>query len=360
MTQIWYKKLGFYSNPFSIKPAAFQDDIIAYDMSHIYNKIDNAEMLLIEGEYGTGKTTILKNIINRFKGKNKIIYYSFNEAKEFQPHLLIRGANSFIRKVSGLQVKNIVMLLDEVQSMSSSDAKELLPYYKEGVVKSVVFVTHDYDLVRLPKEYETFLNGNVIKTVDLSREEAIGLVRSRIGDLEFLPDKIIHKLFLLSNKNPRRLLAYCEDVLRYAVELGYDTVSEYHVEEVLEEVIQEQKKKESKKKQKAKEAKKDQPVSQEKEKKKSAKKEEKEEEPIKIEIIDISDRPENPAAQPKQPVVKEANGSSKERKYKINKLVENARHDSLGTIAEKEPEMVGQKTESDDDVPEYKVYFLDT
>jgi len=29
---LWYKKLGFHNNPFSIKPAAFRDELVAYDM----------------------------------------------------------------------------------------------------------------------------------------------------------------------------------------------------------------------------------------------------------------------------------------------------------------------------------------
>ena len=40
----WYDKLGFASNPFSIKPAALKNEVIAYDMSYIYSKIDKGDL----------------------------------------------------------------------------------------------------------------------------------------------------------------------------------------------------------------------------------------------------------------------------------------------------------------------------
>ncbi len=197
--------------------------------------------LFVEGEYGTGKTTILKNIIRRFRGENRIIYYSFNTG-DFNLNALLDGANSFFRKVAGLRVKNIIMLLDEVETLKNQEAKQLLNYYRDGTIQSIVFVSHDYDHVKFPSEVETFLNGNILRTVDLSLNEALELVKTRIGSLNILSDNMAAKLFRLANKNPRRFFAYCEDVIKYAVEIGDDEVSDFHVNEILEDVIEEQKK----------------------------------------------------------------------------------------------------------------------
>lgn len=332
---LWYKKLGFHNNPFSIKPAAFRDELVAYDMSYIYKKITNGEILFVEGEYGTGKTTILKNIIRRFRGENRIIYYSFNTG-DFNIKLLLEGANSFLRKMAGLRVKNIIMLLDEVQTLKTQEAKQLLNYYRDGTIQSIVFVSYDYDKVNFPSEVEIFLNGNILRTVDLSMNEAIDLVKTRIGGLGILSDNMTTKLFKLAGKNPRRMFAYCEDVVRYAVEIGDDQVTDFHINEVLEDVVKEQEKKKVVRKVVKKIVKKPKPKVKAKSKKTVEKKHAVVKKPKKV-IEKIKPAP---------------------KKYKVNKLIEDSKKSRLGTIAAKE-EPVTEKTESDDDVPEYKVYFFD-
>jgi energy-coupling factor transporter ATP-binding protein EcfA2 len=346
MSDLWYKKLGFYSNPFNIKPAAFDDELVAYDLSFIHKMIDKGEMVFIEGEYGTGKTTILKNVIGHYKGKNRMIYYSFNNADEFNLDALLDGANTFWRKMAGLKMKDIILLLDEVQTMKTSDMKKLLKPYKDGIVKSVVFVSHDYELSKFPEEFSKLLAGNVIKTVNLATKEAIALVKRRIGSISLLPDNMIAKIFLISGKNPRRLLEYCEDVCRYAVELEDETVTDYHLNEVLGKVIKENKKdKEKKRKNIAKEEVKE--IIEAKPVVAVEKKEKKKELPVIEEpYLEIKPLPE------------QQENNSKEKKFKINKLVGEDKKNSLGTIVEN-PEEKEKKEEKKEDNPEYKIYFLD-
>ena len=244
---LWYKKLGFHNNPFSIKPAAFQSEMVAYDLDYIFEKVDNAEMVFIEGLYGSGKTTILKSIINNFRGKNRIIYFSFNNGRNFDTQALLKGANTFFKRLAGLEVSDVIMLLDEVNGMTKSHAKDVFNFYQEGIVQSIVFVDKEYKKKNFPKEISTFLNGNVIRTVHLNQDEAIELVNSRLGDIDLFTNKIIKQIFNLADKNPRRFLAYCEDVARYAVEMDDFKVSDFHIETVLEDVIKEKKVKKVKK-----------------------------------------------------------------------------------------------------------------
>jgi len=342
---LWYKKLGFHNNPFSIKPAAFRDDLVAYDMPFIYKKITNGEILFVEGEYGTGKTTILKNIIRRFRGENKIIYYSFNSG-DFNLKSLLDGANSLLRKVAGLRVKNIIMLLDEVETLNNKEAKQLLSYYRDGTIQSIVFVSYDYDYVKFPSEVETFLNGNILKTVDLSMNEAIDLVRTRIGNLSILSDNYATILFKLANKNPRRFFEYCEDVIKYAIEIGDDEVTDFHINEILEDVVEEQKKTRKKVVRK--------PAVKKVVKKPVVKKVVKKAKPKPKKTVKKVTK-KKVAVKPKKEVKKPV-----PKKYKVNKLVEDTKKSKLGTItAKEEPEPIAEKTDSDEEVPEYKVYFFD-
>lgn len=341
---IWYRKIGFNSNPFSIKPGAFYPDMVAYDLDFIFNKIESAEILFVEGEYGTGKTTILKSIISRFRKTNKIVYYSFNAGKRFSLIDLLNNANSVVRRLTGFKHRNIILLLDEVHTMNKSDAKEILKYYQSGVLQSVVFVTHDYSKATLPKEVESYLEGNVITTVPLSQKEAIELVETRLGEIDLFTNKSLKQIFKLADKNPRRFLAYCEDVARFAVEMEDYKVSDYHVESVLEEVIREKKKAAEK----PAETQKKQPVK--KEKKANAKEKQEPEE-----IID-----KTPEEEPKIEIKEVEDKPKREKKFKVNKLVEGSK-DPLGTVeaSTEDSEIEAEKEDSDDEIPEYKVFVFE-
>jgi ABC-type Na+ transport system ATPase subunit NatA len=376
MNELWYNKLGFSENPFCIKPAAFNDELIAYDLSYIYGKIKKSEILFLEGEYGTGKTTILKNIIRTFKGKNKIIYYNFDNGDNvFDLNGLIDGANSIFRKISGLKVKDIIMLLDEVHYMKTGDSKKLAALYKEGTIKSIVFVSHDYSLVKFSDEYKSLLSGNIIRTISLNSKEAVSLIRKRIGGLDMLPDRMISKIFAYSGKNPRRLLEFCEDVTKYAVSIGDEKVTDFHINQVLGKVVKQALKEKTAKPQKDTEVKKETKAKKEI---KPQKVEEVAEELGAIDIVELKEPSfQVKKAQPRRPIqvskteekieieegasVEELNDAHqkplKEKKFKINKLVTNDKKDSLGTIEENHHEE--SEAQIKEEVPEYKAYFME-
>ncbi|NTV24156.1 MAG: AAA family ATPase [Nanoarchaeota archaeon] len=318
MSDSWYRKLGFSSNPFNIKPAAFQGELVAYDVDFIYSKIDSGEMVFIEGQYGTGKTTILKSIINRYKGKNKIIYYSFNEGESvFNLASLLDGANSLIRKITGVKEKNIILLLDEVHTMKQHDAKKIIAPYKKGIVKSVVFVSHDFDMVKFPEDVLELLNGNVIRTVNLSTKEAVELVRRRIGDIDLFSDRTISRLFMQAEKNPRKLLEYCEDVARHAVMMGDSIVTDKHIVDVLGEYKPAERK------------------------------------PVPAVQTQTAPLPVIEAPRPRPAPAQAVKVEEAAKKFKINKLVGGEKKNTLGAIIENPPESDNKEE------PEYKVYFLD-
>jgi hypothetical protein len=361
---IWYKKLGFSNNPFSIKPAAYQPNMIAYDLDYIYSKIDNAEIMFIEGDYGTGKTTILKNIILKYKGKNRIVYFSFNDGVEFNIHQLLEGANTFIGKLTGLKVRNIILLLDEVHLMSKKEAMSVLKYYESGVIKSMVMVSHDYESTSIPEDVQAYLKDNVIKTASLNLTEAEELISSRIGEIGLFPKPIIRRVFALADKNPRRFLAYCEDIARYAVEMDDFKIADFHVDAVLGEAVKQEQKRIQKPK-----------------KTKETRETPAPAEPA-IKVQELSDVPPAPAPvkmpapekhipakkeHPPEPPAEESLSDAerleaedlkhkeRQKKYKVNRLVEGTK-EPLGTVEAKEPE---SRLETEEEIPEYKVFVFD-
>ena len=233
-TKTWYQNLGFYSNPFSIKPAAFHDELFGYEdmLSKIESKLKAGSVIFLSGQYGSGKTTILKRVINRFKKKKKIIYYSCNQSNKTVDIDRLLYSRTFLRRLFHARQKNAILLLDEVQDINKKDSDKLCEYFDKGFFKSILLTSMRPNDVKFTDCLKELAKENIFKIGKLNKKQAIELVRKRIGNIEFLKDEIIEKIFSL-NSNPRAFLKNCEELCRYAFEMEAGEVTEKHIKEVL-------------------------------------------------------------------------------------------------------------------------------
>lgn len=232
MAKQWYHQLGFSSNPFSIKPAAFENELVGYNLGEIFSRIETGDMLFIQGDYGSGKTTMLKQIISRFGGKKKVIYYNCSASNALDTKKLLLGRNFFSRAFKVLP-SDMILLVDEAQQLKLNDSRDIMPYFASNI-KSVVFLGAQYKKESFTKDMKKFLEGNVSVLNKLTPEQAVELVRRRIGSIQLLSDEIIKTVYHLSGLNPRLLLENCEDLCRYAVERGSGIVTDEHIKAVLQ------------------------------------------------------------------------------------------------------------------------------
>src|SRR3989344_5634830 len=124
MNTIWFRELGFHSNPFSIKPAAFHDQAIGFDkvVDEISYGILNKRIVLVEGDYGNGKSTILKKLLHDFGGKRQVVYYSCNRMDaQLNVKTLLNGRYGFFGELFDMKAKDMIFLLDEAQELHAKD-----------------------------------------------------------------------------------------------------------------------------------------------------------------------------------------------------------------------------------------------
>ncbi len=238
----WYESYGFGSNPFSIKPAAFHDDIIGYELRDVFEKIDSGDVLFIKGKYGSGKTTILKHIIRRFGGKKQVIYHSTSKGLLKLEKLLLN--KSFANRLFKNLPYDMTLLVDEAQELSRDEAEEISRFYNEGNIKSVVFFGTVYKKNVFTQDFNASLRDNTMVLGELSNEHATELIRKRVGNIKLLPDEAILQIYQRAGSNPRKFLELCEDVCKYAFETGNEVVNE----EILEKFFPNLKRKAARKK----------------------------------------------------------------------------------------------------------------
>jgi hypothetical protein len=236
MNKIWYKELGFFNNPFSIKPAAFHDQAIGYEkvVDEISYGILNKKVVLVDGDYGNGKSTILKRLLNDFGGKKQVIYYSCNRIDgRLDVKELLNGRYGFIGKWFDLKPKDMILLLDEAQELDAKDYERIYPYYQEGYIQSVVLmgngIKKDSIIGGLKSQLEVAEMGK------LNEDLAVLIIRKRIGDVPVLSDSIIRKVYQKTGDNIRILLKTCEDLCKSSVDSGRRKVTEDFVKQYFQE-----------------------------------------------------------------------------------------------------------------------------
>lgn len=242
MNKVWYRQLGYHNNPFSIKPAAFHNDLFGYEdtVARVIKAVDRGEFVFVEGEFGEGKTTILKHLVRHFGGHKKVIYFSVNRVeKRMMVRRLLNERYGRIGKWFDIRPDDMILLLDEVQDMDKRDVDKLVRFKKEGNFKSVVFVGQKYVPENFPEAINKTLNH--FKLEKLKGEDAVKIVRRRVGDLPMVTDDIIKTVFAKSGYNARALLKNLEMLCKKAVDFGSEKISDKMLAELFgEDVLQEE------------------------------------------------------------------------------------------------------------------------
>ena len=232
---LWYQKLGYYYNPFSIKPAYFTDELVGYDsvLNQLIYNIVSGKMVFLEGPLGSGKTSILQYIKHRFKGETRIAYLSCNQLDENTNIMkLLPSSPWYYKLIFGKKPKNITMLLDEAQALGPTNTERIKYLYDNDHVKSVVFAGADFNTVPFPPGVKERIGNNIIKSPLLSPDDAVKLIRKRIGNDPLLSNEIIKEMYNLSNCNSRKLLQICEEVCMKVVMEGKNSVTKEYIEKI--------------------------------------------------------------------------------------------------------------------------------
>lgn len=219
--ELWFRKFGFFNNPLSIKPGAFDNKIFGQNaiMESLFYQIPAGTMNFIEGPLGTGKTSILNHLIEKYRGKKQVIFFSCNRIEqELNIEELLRGRYGFWGRLFGMTPKNMIVLLDEAQDLTPVNTERIKYFFDQGNIKSVVFTGMNFKEVNFHDSIKERIGNNLFKVRKLTEEEAVELVRNRIGELELISDEVIRKVFILSNYNPRRMLQNLDRLCKEAAE----------------------------------------------------------------------------------------------------------------------------------------------
>ncbi len=223
----WYEHHGYAEDPFSTKKGAFIDHSVnlSEPAEELAYHIEAGNMALIEGANGTGKTALLFSTVEKFKGERKIIYFDCgNDTVDIKS--LMQNRYGVLGKLLNITPKGMVMLLDNFEKLDSKDVERVKYYFDNNYIRSVVFTG---SASSLPENIRERIGGNIIRLKSLSAKDAVQLAKNRLGSLDFLPEKIIRKIYKSSGKDVKKFLEQCGNACAAAEEAGASSVAEEHV-----------------------------------------------------------------------------------------------------------------------------------
>ncbi len=232
----WYEELDFEKNPFSVNPSYNLKTIVGREkiLDEVDYRIKSGSLMFLEGELGLGKTSILRLIIKKYRGKGQIIFVDCEKLGDnLNIEELLVNRNGLIKgKLMKKYPKNMILLIDNVSELSSVNTERIKYFFDEGYLKSVIFTGESYEAVNFSDSLRQRM-AKVEALPSLNSYQVVDMVRKRFGNSKFISDAVIEKVSELSNSNPKQTLVNLDSVCEYVINIDEDCVSLEHVNEVL-------------------------------------------------------------------------------------------------------------------------------
>lgn len=235
MEDKWYLKYEFGDNPFELNPIKDENrqfiGVEDVEKEMIY-RILAGSMIFIEGSKGKGKTAMLKYAIDNFKGHGKVMYVDSDKVnKQINVEELLINANKFRGKVLGKKPKNMILLIDNIESLSKRNWERIKYYYDQDYLKSVVFTGKNFSKVKFPESIKSRIGKRIIRLPNLSNQEIVQIIQERLGDdyEDLISDEEIINVYKLSNSDMKKFFVNVYKLLQYKSD---EDLSIVNVEEI--------------------------------------------------------------------------------------------------------------------------------
>ena len=240
--QEWYKKIGLEKNPFKLDPLKQEvilDDFIKKELLY---RIESGSIIFIKGSEGSGKTTYLKFLIDKFKGNKEVIYFDCKNL-EFNLNIkkiLLERQNFFDKITKKLPLK-MILIIDNVQIMNKKNSERLKYYFDHDFIKSIVFT--GTSLKNFSESLLHRIGKRIIKIKKLDESIALKIINQRTNYKDIVPEEKLKHLLKLSNYNPKYLIQNCEALCQYLIEENtYDGLDKLTSKQITQELEKAQEK----------------------------------------------------------------------------------------------------------------------
>jgi len=228
---MWYERFGWRENVLSTRPSP---NLIGLERERqeLKESVESGRILLIRGEIGTGKTSLLLWLRNTLKKENKtkpvILEGIETRTKEILLSSLRRQRTLRDKLMLRSYPKNLVVFLDEGEKFPEEITEHLRLMWDRKDLYSIVIATTDPALDNFTPAFKDRISKTMVLS-SIARGDLVEMIRKRAGDNNpFTSEAMI--ILAERYNSPRRLLEGCTEVCIYCAEEGLSVVTEAVVE----------------------------------------------------------------------------------------------------------------------------------
>ena len=216
----WWEKLDYDDNPFTTNPKKYTACLVNMDniIDEIYYRVNAGSLLVIMGHKGMGRTSLLMRTAEMFGGKGRVAYVDCAKIRlRLNITRVLRNKYGFFGRLFNKMPKGMILLLDNVQNLSKKNNDRIKYYFDQRYIKSVIFTLKWFSRAKFSDSLIDRIGDRKVKIEGIDENDAIQLIRCRIGDSDLLNDELIVKIFNASGQNPKALLENCDLLADHAV-----------------------------------------------------------------------------------------------------------------------------------------------
>lgn len=224
----WYEEMGLEENPLGVDTVGTVYELVdrERECKELLYMILSGNMMVIEGKPGFGKTMLLMYAIDNFKGKGKVIYVDarkLNKKLDIEK-LMIKRYGFFKGKVLGRLPRNMILLLDNVESISRRNCEKIRYYFDQNYLKSVILTTTDYESLNISEALRNRIGRRVLKLEPLPDQLFSDMVTERVHSSEILNKDVILYAYRKASRSIKKALLFLDMACDIAKEANRSSV----------------------------------------------------------------------------------------------------------------------------------------
>ena len=190
----WFEELGFDSNPFDTSPEASAKYAVGLDrpLEEMEYYVYSGSVVFVEGPLSSGKSVLLWKLADELGGRAVYVDCS---AGELDVRSIVRKKTSFLDRLLGKTQGGIVLFIDNAAGLSPTAMGLLKYHYDNNHLGAVVFAGASLRSAGLSPALVDRIGSRVIRLQALTENDAVLMVRNRLGSSAILGDGSIRKLY---------------------------------------------------------------------------------------------------------------------------------------------------------------------
>ncbi len=227
----WIKYFHFKKDVLSEVDYSF--DVVGQEeiVNELLYRVQAGDLVFVEGSLGSGKTSLLQEIIKKYRGKQQVVYLDCkNLTKGVDMEKLLIEKFGWLDKLLKKFPMEMIVLLDNIQKLDHKNSEAIKYFFDQGNIKSVIFTSENRVKVKFSGSLWQRIGRRVIQIRPLKEKDAIKMMKNRIGSHK-INNAGLKILYENSNGDLKIFLADTKKTLQYMADNSIYSIDEDELEE---------------------------------------------------------------------------------------------------------------------------------